>query len=78
MIGLVILIFYTQSRTFGSPVLFFYQKNPVSKPDFSLFVKEAAARYDMLPPSRTLKYKTYLGVFLCLDIIKLIQHLKLN
>ena len=44
MIGLVILIFYTQSRTFGSPVLFFYQKNPVSKPDFSLFVKEAAAR----------------------------------
>jgi hypothetical protein len=28
---------------------------------------------DMLPPSRTMKYKTYLGVFLCLGKAKLIR-----
>ena len=31
---------------------------------------------DMLPPSRTLKYKTYLGVFLCLGKARLIRQKK--
>ena len=31
---------------------------------------------DMLPPSRTLKYKTYLGVFLCQEKVRLILQLK--
>ena len=30
--------------------------------------------FDMLPPSRTLKYKTCLGVFLCLEKVRSIQH----
>ena len=30
--------------------------------------------YDMLPPSRTLKYKTYLGVFLCPKEVRLSQY----
>ena len=29
--------------------------------------------FDMLPPSRTLKYKTYLGVFLCPEKVRSIQ-----
>ena len=29
---------------------------------------------DMLPPSRTLKYKTYLGVFLWTEKVRLIQY----
>ena len=31
---------------------------------------------DMLPSSRTLKYKTYLGVFLCPERVRLIQSLR--
>lgn len=35
--------------------------------------KKAPHRFDMLPPSRTPKYKTYLGVFLCPEKVRLIQ-----
>ena len=35
--------------------------------------KKDAAEDDLLPPSRTLKYKTYLGVFLCPERVRLIQ-----
>ena len=31
---------------------------------------------DMLPPSRTLKYKTYLGVFLCPEKVRLTRQKK--
>ena len=37
---------------------------------------KAAGYTDMLPPSRTLKYKTYLGVFLCPEKVRLTQQKK--
>ena len=38
--------------------------------------KKGSGRFDMLPSSRTLKYKTYLGVFLCPERVRLIQSLR--
>ena len=40
------------------------------------FTKKHGIPSDMLPPSRTLKYKTYLGVFLCLGKERLIRQKK--
>ncbi|WP_352397701.1 hypothetical protein, partial [[Clostridium] aminophilum] len=39
-------------------------KQPMALADWPQKHKQQNCRFDMLPPSRTLKYKTYLGVFM--------------
>jgi ABC-2 type transport system permease protein len=38
-----------------------------------IWLSKVGTASDMLPPSRTPKYKTYLGVFLCPEKVRLIQ-----
>ena len=54
-----------ESRPSGPISLLFY--------GIENYEKKSSQGNDMLPPSRTLEYKTYLGVFLCPERVRLIQ-----